>query len=144
MSTPIRNGDRSAFSHPRALKIPGLHDKPFRVGMASLEDLAKDTTHAPAAFFRAAQRAFIRADNFCFIARLIGRRLGFFCVGAAFFGADLRFHNAHRFFMASAIRFRAARLIVRLRGAGGAACALGGRPRRGVDGAVNPSKAAIA
>jgi hypothetical protein len=83
------------------------------------------------AFFLAAQRAFIKADNFFFIAGLIGRRTVAFLAGAVtFFGVGLRFRCAHLSFIAAEMRFRAAGLIVRLRG----------RPRRGRD----PSRAAIA
>jgi hypothetical protein len=55
--------------------------------------------------FRAAHRAFIIADNFLRMAGLIGLRLG-----ATFLGADLPPHLAHRCFMASEIRLRAAAL----------------------------------
>jgi hypothetical protein len=91
------------------------------------------------AFFRAAQRAFINADNFFLAAALIGLR------PLAFLGAAFPFHFAHRCFIASEIRRRAAGLIVRRfwRGAG-AGCGFGGRPRRGADGPVSPSSAPIA
>jgi hypothetical protein len=46
------------------------------------------------AFFRAAQRAFINADNFLLAAALIAGRL------LDFFGADFPFHFAHRRFIA--------------------------------------------
>ena len=79
------------------------------------------------AFFLAAQRAFINADNFFLAAALIaGRTL-------VFLGAVFPFHFAHRRFIASEIRLRAAELIVRRRvwPRAGAACDFGGRPRRG-------------
>ena len=91
------------------------------------------------AFFLAAQRAFINADNFFLAAALIGGRL------LAFLGADFPFHFAQRCFIASEIRLRAAALIVRRlwRGAG-AVCDFGGRPRRGADGPASPSSAEMA
>jgi len=91
------------------------------------------------AFCFAAQRAFINADNFFLAAALIGARL------VAFVGADFPFHFAHRRFMATEIRLRAAALIPRRRGAiVGVALDLGGRPRRGADGPPSPSSAEIA
>jgi len=93
------------------------------------------------AFFRAAQRAFIRAASFLRAAGLIGFRAGAFLAGgAAFFEADLPFRVAHRSFIAADIRLRAAGLMVRLRGPACNDSALGGRPPRGCD----PSRAAIA
>jgi len=91
------------------------------------------------AFFLAAQRAFINADNFFLAAALIGRRL------LVFLGADFPFHFAQRCFIAFEIRLRAAALIVRRlwRGAG-AVCDFRGRPRRGADGPASPSSAAMA
>ena len=59
------------------------------------------------AFYFAAQRAFINADNFFLAAALIGGRL------LAFLGADLPFHFAHRCFIAFEIRLRAATLMRR-------------------------------
>ena len=92
------------------------------------------------AFFLAAQRAFIRADNFFLAAALTAGR------ALVFLGADLPFHFAHRCFIASEIRLRAATLIVRrrLRRRVGAACDFGGRPRRGADGPASPSSAEMA
>lgn len=52
----------------------------------------------------------IGADNLFSEVALIGGRL------TVFFGVDLPFDFAHRFFTASEIRLRAAELIVRLRG----------------------------
>jgi len=91
------------------------------------------------AFFLAAQRAFINADNFFLAAALIpGRAL-------VFLGADLPFHFAHRCFIASEIRLRAAALIARrFWRAAGAACDFGGRPRRGANGPTSPSSAEMA
>ena len=93
-------------------------------------------------FFAAAQRFFMRADNFFFIAGLIGlRAVAFFVGAAAFFGADLPFCcAAHQAFFAAPIFLRAAGDIVRLRDAGCEDCDLGGRPRRGAD----PSSEVIA
>ena len=81
------------------------------------------------AFFLAAQRAFISADNFFLAAALIAGR------ALVFLGADLPFHFAHRCFMASEIRLRAAGLIVRRRVRPQYWCSLdfGGRPRRGAE-----------
>src|SRR5208282_4790323 len=63
-------------------------------------------------FFLSAHLAFIIADNFFRAAALIGGRpVDFF--EAAFLGADLPFHCAHRCFIAAEIRLRAAGLIVR-------------------------------
>ena len=91
------------------------------------------------AFFLAAQRAFINADNFFLAAALIGRRL------LAFLGADFPLHFAHRCFIASEIRLRAAGLIVRRLWRGvGARCDFDGRPRRGPGGTARPSSAEIA
>ena len=91
------------------------------------------------AFFRAAQRAFINADNFLLEAALIGGRL------LPFLGADFPFHFAQRCFIASEIRLRAAGLIVRRLWRGvGAGCDFGGRPRRGPGGTARPSSAEIA
>ena len=84
------------------------------------------------AFFRTAQRAFMRTANFFRAAGLIGLRAGFLAAGAAFLARDLPFRCAHLIFIAAEIRLRAAGLIVRLRSAD-----LGGRPRRGLD----PSRA---
>jgi hypothetical protein len=91
---------------------------------------------AAPAFFLAAHLAFIRAANFLRAAGLIGFRAGAIFVGAAaFVGADLPKRFAHRSFIATDIRLRAAALIVRVPDP-----ALAGRPRRGLD----PSRAAIA
>jgi hypothetical protein len=90
-------------------------------------------------FFRAAQRAFINADNFFLAAALIAGR------ALVFLGADLPFHFAHRCFIASEIRLRAAALIVRrFWRVAGAVCDFGGCPRRGADGPTSPSSAEIA
>ena len=90
------------------------------------------------AFFLAAQRAFINADNLFLAAALIAGRV------LVFLGADLPFHFAQRCFIAAEIRLRAAGLIVRRlwRGAG-AVCDFGGRPRR-ADGPASPSSAEMA
>jgi hypothetical protein len=91
------------------------------------------------AFFRAAQRAFINADNFLLAAALIAGRLW------DFFGADFPFHFAQRCFMAAEIRLRAAALIVRrLWLSVGEVCDFGGRPRRGADGTTSSSSAEMA
>ena len=64
------------------------------------------------AFFFAAHRAFIIADNFLRMAALIGLRPARFLGAAlAFFGADLPFHFAQRCFIAVEIRLRPAALI---------------------------------
>jgi len=91
------------------------------------------------AFFRAAQRAFINADNFLLAAALIGGRL------LPFLGADFPFHFAQRCFIASEIRLRADALIRRRRGViVGVALDFGGRPRRGPGRPSRPSSAEIA
>jgi hypothetical protein len=93
-------------------------------------------------FCLAAQRAFISADNFFFAAALIGRRtVAFFDLALACFGADFPFHLAHRCFIASEMRLRAAGLI--RRGFQPVDAAFGRRPRLGA-GEVSPSSAAIA
>jgi hypothetical protein len=74
-------------------------------------------------FFFAAHRAFINADNFFLAAALIGGRV------LAFLGADFPFHFAHRCFIASEMRLRAAGLIRRRFPP--VDVAFGGRPRRG-------------
>jgi len=62
------------------------------------------------AFFLAAQRAFINAHNFFFAAALIpGRALVF--LGADSGEADFPFRFAHRCFIASEMRLRAAALM---------------------------------
>jgi hypothetical protein len=61
-------------------------------------------------FFLAAHRAFIRADNFLFIAGLIGFRPS---PVLTFLGTDLPFCLAHRAFYAADILARADALIVR-------------------------------
>jgi hypothetical protein len=90
-----------------------------------------------AAFFFAAQRAFIKSDNFFLAAALIVGR-AFVFAGADFFGEDLRFHFAQRCFIASEIRLRAAALMCRPV----VAAAFGGRPRR--EGEPSPPRAAMA
>lgn len=91
------------------------------------------------AFLLAAQRAFIRADNFFLVAALIAGR------ALVFLGADLSFRFAHRCFIASEIRLRAAALIVRrFWRVARVVCDLGGRPRRGADGPTSPSSAEMA
>ena len=91
------------------------------------------------AFFRAAQRAFINADNFLLAAALIGGRL------LPFLGADFPFHFAQRCFIASEIRLRADALIWRRRGViVGVALDFGGRPRRGPGEPARPSSAEMA
>src|ERR1035437_1904137 len=93
-------------------------------------------------FFFAAQRAFMSADNFFFAAALIGRRTAGFLGGAlACFGADFSFHFAHRCFIASEMRLRAAALIRRRFPP--VVVAFGGRPRRGAV-EVSPSSAEMA
>jgi hypothetical protein len=89
------------------------------------------------AFCFAAQRAFIKSDNFFLAAAFIAGR-AFVFAGADFFGADLRFHFAQRRFMASEIRLRAAALMCRPV----VAAAFDGRPRR--PGEPRPSRAAMA
>ena len=89
-------------------------------------------------FFLAVQRAFINADNLFLAAALIAGR------ALVFLGADLPFHLAHRCFIASEIRLRAAALIVRrFWRVAGAVCD-GGRPWRGADGPTSPSSAEMA
>src|SRR5271165_7603998 len=90
------------------------------------------------AFFLASHLAFIIADNFFLAAGLIGRRTAFVGVVALAFGADLPFHFAHRCFIASEMRLRAAADMWRVRPA------FGGRPRCGRAPPASASKAAIA
>ena len=81
------------------------------------------------------------ADNFFFAAALIGRRTAVFLgVALTCFGEDFPFHFAHRCFMASEMRLRAAGFMRRRLPPGDVA--FGGRPRRGV--AVSPSSAVMA
>jgi hypothetical protein len=62
-------------------------------------------------FFFAAHRAFIIADNFFRIAALIGfRPVVFLETAVLFLGPGLPFCSAHRCFIASEIRLRAAAL----------------------------------
>ena len=82
------------------------------------------------------------ADNFFFAAALIGRRTAVFLgVALACFGEDFPFHFAHRCFMASEMRLRAAGLMRRRLPPGDVA--FGGRPRRGAA-EVSPSSAEMA
>ena len=111
--------------------------------MAPLACFPKDEedTYAFDSFF-AAQRAFMSADNFFFAAALIGRRtVVFLGVALACFGADFPFHFAHRCFIASEMRLRAAALIRRRFPP--VVVAFGGRPRRGAV-EVSPSSAEMA
>src|SRR5271166_42724 len=111
--------------------------------VASLACFPKDEedTYAFASFF-AAQRAFMSADNFFFAAALIGRRTAVFLgVALACFREGFRFHFAHRCFIASEMRLRAARLIRRRFLP--VDVAFGGRPRRGAV-EVRPSSAEMA
>ena len=79
------------------------------------------------------------------MAGVMGRRtVAFFAGAAAFFGADFRFLCAHRSFIAAEMRLRAAGLMVRRPGTNCDDCALGGRPRRGLDEEFEPSRAVIA
>src|SRR5271165_2581142 len=89
------------------------------------------------AFCFAAHRAFIKSDNFFLAAALIAGRV-FVFAGADLFGADFRFHFAHRCFMASEIRLRDAALMCRP----AVEVVLGGRPRR--PGEPSPSRTAMA
>ena len=105
----------------------------------SLPTAVVKTLHYAFAFLLAAERTFIWADNFFLAAALIGGR------ALVFLGADLPFHFAHRCFIASEIRLRAAALIVRrFWRVAGAVCDFGGRPRRGADGPTSPSSAEMA
>src|SRR5271165_2060327 len=82
------------------------------------------------------------ADNFFFAAALIGRRtVVFLGVVLSCFGADFPFHFAHRCFIASEMRLRAAALIRRRFPP--VVVAFGGRPRRGAV-EVSPSSAEMA
>src|SRR5271165_6196699 len=82
------------------------------------------------------------ADNFFFAAALIGRRtVVFLGVVLSCFGADFPFHFAHRCFIASEMRLRAAVLIRRRFPP--VVVAFGGRPRRGAV-EVSPSSAEMA
>ena len=82
------------------------------------------------------------ADNFCFAAALIGRRPALFLgVPLACFGADFPRHFAHRCFIASEMRLRAAGLIRRRFPL--VVVAFGKRPRRGAV-EVGPSSAEMA
>src|SRR5208337_5452172 len=82
------------------------------------------------------------ADGFFFAAALIERRkVVFLGVALACFGADFPFRFAHRCFIASEMRFRAAALIRRRFPP--VVVAFGGRPRRGAV-EVSPSSADMA
>ena len=82
------------------------------------------------------------ADSFFFAAALIERRTAAFLgVALACFGADFPFHFAHRCFIASEMRLRAAGLIRRRFPP--VVVAFGGRPRRGAV-EVSPSRAEMA
>ena len=83
-----------------------------------------------------------READFFFAAALIGRRTAVFVgVALACFGEDFPFHFAHRCFMASEMRLRAAGLIRRRFPP--VVVAFGGRPRRGAV-EVSPSSAEMA
>ena len=93
-------------------------------------------------FCFAVQRAFMSADNFFFAVALIGRRTAvFFGDGLACFGADFPFHFAHRCFIASEMRLRAAEIIRRRFPP--VDVAFGKRPCRGAV-EVSPSSAEMA
>ena len=77
----------------------------------------------PLAFCIAAQRAFISTDNFFLAVALIGGR------PLAFLGTDFPFRFAHRSFIATEIRLRAAALMWRP-GRLLVDAAFAGRPRR--------------
>ena len=71
--------------------------------------------------------------------------MGLLDTTVACFGAERPFHFAHRRFIASEIRLRAAGLIRRrFPPVVGAACDFDGRPVLGADGPVSPSRAEIA
>ena len=111
----------------------------WRARVNELQDSDAKTLGYAFAFFLAAQRAFINADNFFLAAALIGGR------PLDFFGAVFPFHFAQRCFIAAEILLRAAALIVRrLRRGADAICDLGGRPRRGANRPALPSSAEIA
>jgi hypothetical protein len=106
----------------------GTADWPLVAPLACFPKDVEDT-YAFDSFF-AAQRAVMSADNFFFAAALIGRRMVVFLgVALACFGADFPFHLAHRCFIASEMRLRAAALIRRRFPP--VVVAFGGRPRRG-------------
>ena len=88
----------------------------------------------------------MRSANFFRAAGLIGFLAVVFLAGvAAFLGADSRFRFAQASLIAAPIRFLAAELIVRLRGAASSdTCVLVGRPRRGRDAPPNPTRTARA
>ena len=118
----------------------GTADWPLVAPLACFPKDEEDT-YAFASFF-AAQRAFMSADNFFFTAALIGRRtVVFLGVVLSCFGADFPFHFAHRCFIASEMRLRAAALIRRRFPP--VVVAFGGRPRRGAV-EVSPSSAEMA
>src|SRR5664279_1769577 len=118
----------------------GTADWPLVAPLACFPKDEEDT-YAFASFF-AAQRAFMSTDNFFFAAALIGRRTSvLFGVALACFGEDFPFHFAHRCFMASEMRLRAAALIRRRFPP--VVVAFGGRPRRGAV-EVIPSSAEMA
>ena len=118
----------------------GTADWPLVAPLACFPKDEEDT-YAFDSFF-AAQRAFMSADNFFFAAALIGRRtVVFLGVVLSCFGADFPFHFAHRCFIASEMRLRAAGLIRRRFPP--VVAAFGGRPRRGAV-EVSPSSAEMA
>lgn len=94
-----------------------------RVASTVFTRRGRKSRHYPC-FFLAAQRAFMRADNFFRAAALIPRRLA---------GAGLLFRFAHRCFIASEIRLRAVALMWRRPCRPVIEVAFGGRPRRGAD-----------
>jgi hypothetical protein len=118
----------------------GTADWPLVAPLACFPKDVEDT-YALDSFF-AAQRDFMSADNFFFAAALIGRRtVVFLGVVLSCFGADFPFHFAHRCFIASEMRLRAAGLIRRRFPP--VDVDFGGRPRRGA-GEVSPSSAEMA
>src|SRR5271165_592553 len=123
-----------SISHRVLEQVPVKARKP-RVNQPPDNDV--QTFDYAFAFCFAAQRAFIKSDNFFLAAALIAGR-AFVFAGADFLGADLRCHFAHRCFMASEIRLRAAALMWRP----AVELVFGGRPRRA--GEPSPSRAAIA
>ena len=87
----------------------GTADWPLVAPLACFPKDVEDNFIAFRLLFFAAQRAFMSADNFFFAAALNGRRtVVFLGVVLSCFGADFPFHCAHRCFIASEMRLRAA------------------------------------
>jgi hypothetical protein len=121
ISLLTEEGEAVSHHQPSDLERYPLRARKPRVNQLRKNDV--QTLDYAFGFCFAAQRAFINTDNFFLAAALIGGR------SLDFLGADFPFHVAHRCFIATEIRLRAAALMCRP-ARPGVDAALAGRPRR--------------